>query len=204
MSTNTPDSNQSDGQEYKDEETLRRLHHVEGLSLKDMADRLGCGKTTVHRWMDRLDVSRRDHKQAAAKEFRKEYATYRVDLDGYCIWRSYYNGVSERVPVHRLLAVAEYGFDAVGGKVVHHESGVPWDNRTDNIELMDNTEHSNLHHPNGEEHPNSKLTADEVREIKQLFDDTDLYQEEIGDMYGVSQKTISKINTGKKWGHIDP
>lgn len=172
--------------DYKDEETLRRLHWDEGLSLGDMAERLGCGKTTVHRWMGRLDVDRRDHKSAVVNEFRKKYARYRVTQDGYCIWQSFHNGGTDRMQVHRLLAVAEYGIDAVKGRVVHHEDGVKWNNVPGNISLMDNSEHTKHHAPIGEDHHNSKLTSDEVVEIKQLLDKTDMYQEDIAEMYGVS------------------
>lgn len=50
-----------------------------------------------------------------------------------------------KVQVHRLVAVAEYGFDAVADKVVHHESKHGLDNRPSNIGLMDRSDHSRMH-----------------------------------------------------------
>lgn len=47
--------------------------------------------------------------------------------------------------VHRLMMVAEEGFDALEDKVVHHKNHIPWDNRTENLELMSRAEHSSHH-----------------------------------------------------------
>jgi hypothetical protein len=56
---------------------------------------------------------------------------------------------------YRLLAVAEYGIDALEGDedgddegtemVVHHENGHPLDNRPENLQLMEKKEHDDLH-----------------------------------------------------------
>lgn len=51
----------------------------------------------------------------------------------------------DEFPLHRLIAVAEYGFDAVAGNDIHHKSGVGWDNRPANIEPIDPAEHVALH-----------------------------------------------------------
>jgi len=45
------------------------------------------------------------------------------------------------VPIHRLVAVAKYGFDAVENQQVHHRNGVRFDNRPENLGLMSNSEH---------------------------------------------------------------
>ena len=55
------------------------------------------------------------------------------------------DGSNVTVSHHRLLAVAEYGFDAVAGNDIHHKNGVPWDNRPANIEPIDPCEHSRIH-----------------------------------------------------------
>jgi hypothetical protein len=76
----------------------------------------------------------------------KPYMRTGVNKDGYVTWRqSSQNQRRVNFPVHRLLAVAEYGFEAVLGKEVHHENGVPWDNRPDNISLVDPAEHRQIH-----------------------------------------------------------
>jgi hypothetical protein len=81
---------------------------------------------------------------------------YRTDHEGYETWRHQYRADGgekreETVRIHRLAAVAWFGFGAVAddGVVVHHRSGVPWDNRESNLELMDWVVHSNHHNPEG-------------------------------------------------------
>jgi hypothetical protein len=54
----------------------------------------------------------------------------------------------------------------------------------------------------GEKHPNHKLTEQKVIQIKILLLEGNLTQQEIADMFGVSQLTISDINTGKTWKHV--
>jgi len=48
--------------------------------------------------------------------------------------------------VHRLAAVAWFGFDAVKNKHVHHKNGIPWDNRECNLEPISPEEHNTIHH----------------------------------------------------------
>jgi len=68
---------------------------------------------------------------------------------GYWQW-SHHDGESQNnVLEHRLLAVAEYGFDAVCGSVVHHVNHMKMDNRIENVDIMSNSEHMKYHsnHP---------------------------------------------------------
>jgi len=67
-----------------------------------------------------------------------------VGHKGYVRIRSEYLGEDYNVSVHRLLAVAEFGFDAVCDMEVHHKNGCKRDNRPANIELMTSEEHGRL------------------------------------------------------------
>jgi predicted XRE-type DNA-binding protein len=49
---------------------------------------------------------------------------------------------------------------------------------------------------------NNKLDEDKIREIKKLLKETNLTQKEIGNLFGVSLYTISKIKLGKIWRDI--
>jgi len=141
---------------YTDEEKLRELYWGESLSMGQVAERLDTDKDRVAYWMGVHGVETR---RAYSEQ---NYASLRVE-EGYTLWREYYDGEYNRVPVHRLLAVAEYGYDAVVGKDVHHKNGIRFDNRPSNIEPVDPSEHRRIH---GEER------ADEQRElISQLRED---------------------------------
>jgi hypothetical protein len=55
---------------------------------------------------------------------------------------------SKRVSHHRLIAIAEHGIDAIEGKQIHHKNGTPWDNRPENLEVLDKEDHISKHwHP---------------------------------------------------------
>ena len=132
-------------QPWHDADTLRELHHGEELTYAEMAERLGCGERTIWTWMDEHDIegeNRIDRAQAAS---RVNYAQYYTNNSGYARWRARSGYETDSVAVHRLVAVAEYGFDAVAGNVVHHKNGVKWDNRPQNLEPMTDAQHKRLH-----------------------------------------------------------
>jgi len=54
----------------------------------------------------------------------------------------------------------------------------------------------------GENHPQHKLTEEQVIQIKLLLKEGILTQQEIADMFGVSRITISDIKRGKIWYHV--
>ena len=180
-------------EDYKDKETLERLYWEEEMTLGGVAERLGCGKMTIQRWMKKLDIPRREHGQQPPKPWhdkdtlqqlyqeekmslrevgdelgcnsdtiRRWLGNYDIEIrdrlefmktgpcahywsDGYEVLQNVYDGESYETRVHRLIAVAEYGFEAVSGKVVHHKNGVRWDNRPENLEVMTTEEHSRYH-----------------------------------------------------------
>lgn len=47
--------------------------------------------------------------------------------------------------IHRLVAVAEYGYEAVAGKDVHHKDGVLCLNSRENIEPVSKEDHTRKH-----------------------------------------------------------
>jgi transposase len=131
---------------FRDEETLRELYWGEGMAIPAVADAVGASETTVKKWMNHYDIDRRDPQKAAGIAWRVERTTYAVGTDGYVFCQSRVPEGIRQVYVHRLLAVAKYGFDAVCGKDVHHRNGVRWDNRPKNIEAMTKSEHAKHHH----------------------------------------------------------
>jgi len=120
---------------YRSKQTLRILYHGEQLTSYEVANRLGCSQATVLRWMDRHDIETR---QAATVKGKTSIC---VDEQGYeRVWSS-----EEYVRLHRLLAVAEWGFEAVRDMNVHHKNEIKWDNRPENLEIMTHGEHTSHH-----------------------------------------------------------
>jgi len=149
---------------HKDEEWLREKYIDEKRSTNDIANECGVGKTTVLYWLDKFNIERRSNQEAVkqswqdADERREEIGEVFAEANeklhpfvftkksGYVLaGSSDGQGGSELVRIHRLLAAAEYGTDSVRDKVVHHKNGIKWDNRPENIELMDADEHSRHH-----------------------------------------------------------
>ena len=126
---------------YKDEAVLGRMID-NGLTYEEMADELNCGYQTVLRWVQKHDLNSgrgcHSHKQRSGRAHFTHATAHGYE-------RSTCTMSKDVVKIHRLLAVAEYGFDAVCDKVVHHENGIPWDHRPENITPMADAEHKRLH-----------------------------------------------------------
>jgi len=137
---------------HQDKETLEYLYKEKGYTQVDIAKRSGCHPTTVKYWIDKHGIERRTH---------KKYWPPSLVMDGYGRERFESRVGDDRYLVlhHRLIAVAEHGFDAVCDKVVHHKNRIPWDNRPENLEVMDQDKHMKVHWENGDFE--RKLTSDE-------------------------------------------
>lgn len=56
----------------------------------------------------------------------------------------------------------------------------------------------------GEKHHNAKLTNKMVKEIRELYfqENNSLNQTQLAKIYGVGQRHISRITSGKGWPHV--
>lgn len=124
---------------------LYRLYVKERMTTTEIAEELGCTNVTIGDWLRRHNIGVRSASKAIRLSKKKKPATFTHDTYGYEIWRNLSGGKHRRVKVHRLIAVAEYGFDAVVGKDVHHQNGIRWDNRPSNLELLDHSDHMDRH-----------------------------------------------------------
>jgi transposase-like protein len=129
-------------EQYKDRPQLRELYIDEGLTSREIAERFGISKSTVLDWLDRFDIEKRPSKRDMVPNFR-------TTVGGYEEVRTVSDGDRHHVLVHRLLGVAEFGFDDVAGADVHHENGIPWDNRPENLSPMSRSDHLSHHHDEG-------------------------------------------------------
>jgi hypothetical protein len=125
---------------WKDEERLREAYREHG-AISGVADEFGCSTATVHRWMKRFGIETRP---APGDRLVPSYRTWD---DGYVRVGSTSTGY---VAVHHLIAIAEgvppdVFWNDDRDVTVHHENSIPWDNRWENIDLMDRSEHGKLH-----------------------------------------------------------
>jgi len=126
---------------WRDKQRLKELYVEEGLSAREVGEILRCSHTTVLNHLREYGLERHP------KHNRGNSALFHTrQKDGYERWVAS-DGArgAEYVHVHRLVAVAEHGIDALDGKDVHHKNGVPWDNRPDNLELLTRAEHLSQH-----------------------------------------------------------
>lgn len=131
---------------WRDENRLREMYCDDEMNLYEIVDEFDCDPVTVHNWMERFGIDRRSASESqrlrhgtdapvSFKWHRQGYPTAYFNRD-----HTYYE-----VRIHRLAAVAWFGWDAVVDRHVHHENGVPWDNREENLKPMTPTEHAEIH-----------------------------------------------------------
>lgn len=129
---------QKDAQPSIEIENLEDMY--EDMTCQEIADEVGCSAQTVHnRLTERGIETRKDARR------RKKAVPYRVQNGGYESWRYHEDSTEYAVLVHRLAAVAWFGYEAVCGMDVHHKSGHPRDNREENFQLLTRSEHAKLH-----------------------------------------------------------
>lgn len=95
---------------WRDESLLYELYWEQELTTTEIANKLGCMQQTVSKWMQRLDIPRRDPREAAPN--RRRHPAVFTDR-GYVICASNYRGTTDSVGIHRLVMVAERGFEDV-------------------------------------------------------------------------------------------
>lgn len=127
---------------YQREPWLREKYVDERMTVRDIAEDRGVTHPTVLRWMDRHGIDRRGRGEKV--NIGTVPSFYTLAGTGYEMVKD--GGKSDTTTqVHRLCAVAWFGYDAVVGKHVHHTTNVPWDNRESSLEPLTPSEHS-AHH----------------------------------------------------------
>lgn len=133
---------------WRDREKMYELYVERKMSAREISDHLGnpVNPRTINSWLHRLGIPTRSYKESRIQAtLKSRKPTFYTDGFGYERWETRHRNEKFVVKVHRLLAVSEFGFDAVVRNHVHHKNGVRWDNRPDNIEVLTPSEHSGLH-----------------------------------------------------------
>lgn len=171
------------------------------MTQQQIADRLGCTRRTIAEWFSRHGIEARKGRP------RRPWVYYETHSTGYEHWQDDCLPSRGKVcKVHRLAAVAWFGWDAIQGKHVHHDNGIPWDNREENLELLTPSEHMKHHHETewdqrGEENHNAKLTEDDVRRIRECRGLVGA--EELANEFDVGTSHIRRIWHGEAWASGD-
>lgn len=110
-------------------------------------------------------------------------------------------GYKGRTPmVHRLVAET-FVPGRMPGLEVAHSDGDKQNCRADNLRWTtrkDNHADKRKHGTWGR-----KITEEQVKEIRALYDRGDLTQKEIGSRFDITQATVSKIIRGDRWGTVN-
>ncbi len=134
-----------DGAKYRDEEWLREKYVEEGLSSYEMK-RMTTAKDnkTILRWLHKYDIPVED--EGGGSRVGWENGVRYAQVGGYPTLEEIIDGERERVRVHRLSAVAEYGFDAVvDADEIHHIDRVVENTARDNLAPLTTKEHFEEH-----------------------------------------------------------
>lgn len=170
---------------WQDKKILKKHYEERNMSARDLADKFSCNKSTILKWLRKHNIARRDRGQAVALSRINAPISITTTKRGYEYVFSTFRNQQYRVAIHRLLAVSEYGFDAVNDKAIHHKNNIPWDNRPSNIEPLSNSEHSSLH----ENDPQNRPWQD--RELMRYMKyEEGLSYNELAEEWGCSISTI--------------
>lgn len=129
-----------------------------------------------------------------------------LSRNGYLLLTLCKNGGKERVALHRLVAQAFLGDPA--DNQVNHKNGDKQDNRAENLEYVtpqENTLHSIQvlnKRRDGEYSCHSKITREEVKDIRRLYKTGNFTQCDLGDIFGTCRGNISNILNYKTWKNI--
>jgi len=129
-----------------------------------------------------------------------------VDRKGYYRIALRRNNKPIKMFVHRIVLETFVGL-CPNGMEARHLDGNSQNNYVENLTWGTPTEnrHDRIKHGThnrGEDHPMTKLKVIEVKQIKNLLEESTLTEQHIGEMFGVSRDVVSKIKQRKNWSWV--
>lgn len=117
------------------------------------------------------------------------------------------NGSFERRKLARVVLEA-FVCDRPDGMVSCHSDDDPTNNRLDNLRWGTSKENSQdmvvrRRNPVGEQRVEAKLTEDDVRKARKLYDSGRLTVNRLAEMFGVHRKTMWSVVRRETWKHVE-
>ena len=128
--------------------------------------------------------------------------------DGYCRIGLTKNKKQQQFLVHRLVSHA-FIPNPENKPCINHKDGDKENNYVNNLEWCTSSENNKhafktgLNDNKGEKSHFAKLNEKQVRIIKWLLENSDLYLREIAELFEISFQQISRIKNNKRWKHIN-
>lgn len=171
---------------YKDGELLHEEYVEKQKSTVQIAEELDCAPNTVRKYLKENGIEIRDRSTAVSlghggSQYEVPFGTHENGPEVW--WPSGSDADEKHVYVHRLVAVAEYGFDAVADSHVHHKNEIRWDNRPENLEPMPPGQHSAHHHRKVD-------WADKIG-LTEMYLSTENTMAELAEIFGLHRMTVS-------------
>lgn len=111
--------------------------------------------------------------------------------------------------VHRL-ALETFVGPCPEGMETCHNNGDPTDNRIENLRwdthkanFKDAIQHQTLCRMDGEKNGMSRLTENQIREIRKLAKERTLTQKEIAEKFSIHEETVGRIHRRKRWKYLE-
>ena len=177
-------------------------HYAYFRKLGTLADAYGCSMKSRPRGMTKERLALWALRQSVP------------DSSGCHLWRGQHNGLGygqltvarKNILIHRLVYSLCNG--PIGtGMVIRHTCDTPACISPSHLIIGTHTDNARDRVERGQQavgsrHGMSKLSPEDVREIRKLVTDGDITQLEIANRYGVSRATIYKIVNGLRWSHV--
>jgi len=142
-----------------------------------------------------------------------------MDHKGYHYINLYENGKCKKRKIHILIYETFNNYKLKENECIHHIDNNPINNNINNLKLMTKLDHKKFHigpflnkkHSEKSKRKigisNSKLEEWKVKSIYQISNSPiikqlKISQREIGEVFGVNDRTVSNIKNGKSWKHI--
>lgn len=137
---------------------------------------------------------------------KRKYRKATLQKTGYLRVSLWKNGKNKSEFIHRLVAVT-YIKNPKNKREVNHKDGIKIHNEEENLEWatrLENVRHAvdNDLQSKGIDIPTSKLKENDVVLIREKYPKGKRTMKEIGEEYGVSESTISRVLLKKTWKHI--